>query len=90
MTENTTPAIHTIMIENQSKASLTGILTVESFNERQVHVKTATTSLVICGETLNVSKFNTENGTLVVEGKITEIKYNEGVKAAGVIKRLFK
>lgn len=81
---------HSLTLENQNKASMTGILAVESFNEKQVCVKTNSSNLLIIGENLNVSKFNTDNGTLVVQGKICELKYNDGSKAAGVIKRLFK
>ena len=82
--------MHTLTLENRNKASLTGITAVDSFNEKQVVVKMPSSNLIICGENLNVSKFNTDNGTLVVEGMISEIKYSEGGKAAGVIKRLFK
>lgn len=83
--------MHTLTLENRSKASLTGILSVDSFNEKQVHVNTAASnSIVLSGENLTVSKFNTENGTLVIEGKICEVKYIEGKSAAGLIKKLFK
>ena len=83
--------MHTLTLENRIKASLTGILAVESFNEKQVSIKTdSECNLIISGDNLTVSKFNTENGTLVVEGKIFDIKYNEGAKAAGIIKKLFK
>lgn len=88
--ENTVSEVHSVMVENQKKASLTGISAVESFNDREVLVKAGEVSLSISGEGLNVSKFNTENGTLAVEGKINEIKYHSGQKAAGVFKKLFK
>lgn len=81
---------HTLTIENQKRASLSGIASVESFNERQIHLKTANGSLVICGENLVIAKFNTENGTLVADGNITEVKYSRGGDKAGFIKKLFK
>lgn len=92
MTENAASANdkHTLTLENQQRASLTGIISVESFNEKQVNVKTQTRYLIISGESLNVSKFNTENGTLVVEGNITEVRYTEKGKTAGIIKKIFK
>lgn len=90
MQENENIQVHSLNLENQKKASLTGINAVESFNEKEVQIKTGETSLTLYGEGLSVSKFNTENGTLVVEGKITEIKYHNGAKPAGVIKKLFK
>jgi sporulation protein YabP len=81
---------HTLTLENQNKASLTGIASVESFNEKQVHMKTVSnTSITLCGENLTISKFNTENGQLVAEGKIIEIRYSEN-GTAGFIKKLFK
>jgi sporulation protein YabP len=81
---------HAVTVENQQRANLTGIVSVESFNEKQVSIKTMSSYLVITGENLNVSKFNTDNGTLVIDGKINEIRYSEKGKAAGVIKKLFK
>jgi len=81
---------HSINIDNQKRASLTGVIAVESFNDRQIHLKISSGSLTICGEGLVIAKFNTENGTLVADGKIIEIRYSDGTGKAGVIKRLFK
>lgn len=90
MQENVAADNHGLTLENQSRANFTGIVSVESFNEKQVSVKTAGRSIIISGENLTVSKFNTENGTLAIEGRINEIRYIEKGKAAGVLKRLFK
>ena len=90
MADNVMEIAHSVTLENQKRASLTGISAVESFNEKEVQIKTGEISLTIFGENLNVSKFNTENGTLVVDGKINEIKYHDNVKASGVFKKLFK
>ncbi|NLK17417.1 MAG: sporulation protein YabP [Clostridiales bacterium] len=88
MSENSSQ--HSITIDNQKRASLTGVVAVESFNERQIHLKTSAGSLTICGEGLVIAKFNTENGTLVADGKVTEVKYSDGLGKVGVIKKLFK
>ena len=78
---------HAVTVENQQRANLTGILSVESFNEKQVSIKTMSSYLVITGENLNVSKFNTDNGTLVIDGQKNEINSSEK-EGSGVIKKL--
>jgi sporulation protein YabP len=80
---------HGVQLENRKRMSLTGISAVESFNDREVTVRTADSVLVIGGEGLTVTKFNTDNGTLVVDGLIGSFKY-QGAKTAGVFKKIFK
>lgn len=88
--ETRTDAGNTLSLDNRKKANLTGVTAVESFNEREVKIRIGETLLTVGGESLNVSKFNTENGTLTVDGKINEIKYSDNLKPAGILKKIFK
>lgn len=83
---------HMLTVDNRTRANLTGITAVDSFNERQVVARLSQNGIIITGENLIVTKFNTENGTLTVDGMINEIKYTEGTggKAVRALKKLFK
>lgn len=82
---------HNVTIDNRKRVTMTGVIAVESFNEKQVQARLKECGVLVLGESLNVSKFNTENGTLAVDGQINEIKYTQtGMKATGLIKKLFK
>ena len=82
------PRIHSLMLEEQKKLSLTGILNVESFNEKEVYLKLADNMLNITGANLNVEKLNVEDGTLTVMGEIGTIRYS-GARQS-LLKRIFK
>lgn len=79
---------HSLTLEEQKKLSLTGILNVESFNEKEVSLKLADNMLSITGANLNVEKLNVEEGTLTIMGEIGAIRYS-GVKES-LMKRIFK
>ena len=83
---------HVLTVDNRTRANLTGITAVDSFNERQVTARLAENGIIILGENLTVTKFNTENGTLTVDGVINEVKYVEGTggKAVRALKKLFR
>ena len=79
---------HSLNLEEQKKLTLTGILNVESFNEKEICLKLSNNMLTILGSNLNVEKLNVEDGLLTVIGEINTIKYS-GAKQ-NIIKRIFK
>ena len=80
--------LHSLTLEEQNRLNLTGILNVDSFNEKEVCLKLAENTLHITGANLNVEKLNVEEGTLSILGEINTIKYS-GAKQS-LIKRIFK
>lgn len=79
---------HSLLLENRKKLNLTGVESVQSFNEREVFLKLTDGVLNITGINLSVEKLNVEDGNLTVLGEISGIKYN--VKKTNLLGRIFK
>ena len=81
---------HTITIENQAKAHLTGINEVITATEKGVYCKLASGNLQIGGENLRVEKLLPEEKLLIVVGTIIDIKYTNTTTKTGFFKKLFR
>lgn len=79
---------HSLSLENRKKIVMTGIESVESFNEKEIFLKLSDGVLSITGSNLNVEKLNVEDGNLTVLGEINGIKYS--AKKASFIGKIFK
>jgi YabP family. len=78
---------HNIILNNRSRATLDGVTSVISFDERTVALRTALGELNIDGEGLNIVKLELDEGKLVVEGNICGMFYSDTAKPAK--RRLF-
>lgn len=84
----TTTRPHSLMLENRKKLVMAGIVSVESFNEKEVFLKLSDGMLSITGTGLNIEKLNVEDGNLTVFGEINGIRYN--VKKTNLLGKIFK
>ena len=66
-----------LTLENRRKLAISGIEDVESFDEREVVMRTGEGNLVIRGSDLNIKTLNVEAGDVIVTGLITEVCYEE-------------
>ena len=85
---------HRMMIDNQEKGSLTGILDVISFDETMIVLDTDMGLLTIKGKDLHVSRLTLEKGEIDLEGNMDSFLYssNESYRKSGqsLLARLFK
>jgi sporulation protein YabP len=84
---------HGLSLENRSRAVLTGVSDVKSFHEEEVILDTAGGEMVITGKSLHIAKFTLEDGSLVMDGRIDAITYQEGgrhKKGGNVLGRMFR
>ena len=81
---------HCITMEERKKLSISGVLNVESFDEREIIMETSGGSLIIRGEDLTISKLSVDNGDVNVQGKITDLQNEEPVVRQGLRGRLFR
>ena len=81
---------HTLMLDNRSKLSLTGVEDVSGFNEEAVSVRTTDGTLIIRGSGLHIDRLNLETGDVSVDGSIDSMQYlgSEGSKSK--LSRLFR
>ena len=82
-----------ITIENRQKITVTGVVDVVSFNEKEVIAKVDETHLTIFGFGLHIGKLDLDDGILVVDGLIGGVEYAEMPdlkNGQGIFSRLFK
>lgn len=85
------PKPHNVVLEERKKASLTGILDVESFNEKEILVRSETGMLTLFGDGLHNNKLDLDHGQLIVDGFVAGIEYHdEPSKERSVFARLFR
>lgn len=82
---------HSLSLESRSKAAITGVEAVESFNEQMVVLSTSAGMLTLLGSGLHVSRLSLDDGQLLVEGDIAALEYDERRgKSRGLMSRLFR
>lgn len=81
---------HNVMIDNNKKAVITGVIEVISSTEKAVVAKTYEHTFQIVGENLRVSKLVLEEKLLHVEGDIVKLEYSKTMQKKNLLKRLFK
>ena len=89
-----TPGAHKFTISNRSRAVLTGIKDVLSFDAVKIHLDTIQGNLLIKGDQLHVSRLTLEKGEVDIDGRIDSIEYSDNspqMKQMGsLFGRLFK
>lgn len=81
---------HNLSMEGRQHLSVSGVEDVESFDEQEIVMLTGMGNLVVTGEQLSVSRLSVESGDVTVQGKITELRYEEPSPGrTGFFARLF-
>ncbi len=68
---------HRVVIDSRHKLNITGVSDVDSFNENEIIIVTSCGAMTITGEDLHISRFNMEDGQLIVDGKLQSIDYSD-------------
>lgn len=84
---------HTIIMDERSRISITGVLDVFAFDEESIVAETELGMLNIRGINLHINKLNLEMGELEVDGEIDSISYTQqgyGKSKNSLLAKLFK
>ncbi|MBQ7934793.1 MAG: sporulation protein YabP [Clostridia bacterium] len=82
---------HLLSVENRQRLNATGVLDVDSFDEKTVVILTNMGVLTVEGEDLHINRLNVENGDIAVEGSIDRLQYTDlKEKGGGMFKSLFR
>lgn len=84
---------HQIRVVDREEMTIDGISNLGSYDEQQVVLETDQGMLVLKGEDLNVKQLNLEKGTIVVEGFLKSLEYDDSrgqKKGTGFFSRLLK
>ena len=66
-----------MILESRRRLSVSGVEEVLAFDEHEVSMKTVLGELTVKGEELKVEKLEVESGELHIQGKISELSYQE-------------
>ena len=82
---------HLLSVENRRRLNATGVLDVDSFDEKTVLILTNLGVLTVEGENLHINRLNVENGDIAIEGQIDRFGYADlKEKGGGLLKGLFR
>ena len=81
---------HTITIQNQSNAHITGVSEVITATESGILCKLLSNNLQIIGENLRISKLLPEERLLIIDGYISNIKYSSSNQKTSFLKKIFR
>ncbi len=81
---------HNIILEDRERLSVSGVCDADSFDDRQLLLKTAKGNLIIRGSDLHIDKLNLDVGEVAVSGLISDLIYEETVPSGSLWSRLFK
>ncbi|MBR6794457.1 MAG: sporulation protein YabP [Clostridia bacterium] len=80
---------HLLTVENRQRLNATGVLDVDSFDEKTVVILTNLGVLTVEGENLHINRLSVENGDIAIEGEIDRFGYADLKQKGGVFKGLF-
>jgi len=80
---------HWVKIDGRGKLAAAGIVSLEGFDEREIHAALPDSILVIGGKNLKVTAFSAETGDLSAEGRIDYLRYSGRLpRRAGFLEKL--
>ena len=79
--------VQTVLIEQQKKITMTGVLSVDSFTAQQISLTLDNGRASIAGDDLKIIAFTKANGNFAASGKISGVRFLS--KKEKLTKRLF-
>lgn len=82
---------HNLILKERKLLNLSGVLDVDSFDDRTVVAYTELGELTIKGKDLHISKINLDSGDLELDGEIYALEYaEEGPSEKSFFSKLFR
>lgn len=84
---------HQITVVDREAVNIDGITNLGSYDDQHIVLETDQGMLILKGEELNVKQLNLEKGTIIVEGFLKSIEYDDvrgQKKGVGFFGRLLK
>lgn len=85
-------AAHGLRLEARRDLSVTGVKKVDTFDDRTVVLMTSAGILTVKGENLHIKHLDLDEGSLVLDGRITQLLYSDSARErrAGLFERLVR
>jgi len=82
---------HQLTLVEREELSIEGVRNLGSYDDKEVITETEQGMLVIRGESLNLKQLNLEQGSVIIEGLIKSIIYeDESRQKKGLLERFLK
>lgn len=88
MPETVQPAEHSVILQNRTELSLTGITDVTSFDDETILLSASLGEMVIKGKGLRIVEYDTDTGRLKAEGTFFSLGYRTDAVRESWLKRL--
>lgn len=80
---------HSVIIENRSSVSLTGVTEMGSFDEQSVVIYTDYGEIHLRGNKLHISKLSLDTNEVDIDGEIEALIYTQNKKGGNFFSKLF-
>ena len=83
---------HNLIVESRARATVSGVVDVESFDENEIIMATAMGVLFMRGTGLRIERLSLDTGDVAIEGSIDRVEYENQVpgQGGGFFGKLFK
>ncbi|MDT8902789.1 sporulation protein YabP [Anaeroselena agilis] len=82
---------HQFTLTDREDLTVEGVVSLGSFDEKEVVLETEQGMLTVRGEGLNIKQLNLEKGSIIVEGMVGSLTYADEVRQKkGLLERLLK
>ncbi len=82
---------HQFTLTDREDLTVEGVMSLGSFDEKEIVMETEQGMLTVRGEGLNIKQLNLEKGNILVEGMVRSVAYDDEVRQKkGLLERLLK
>ena len=90
--DDKTPAWrHQVTLFDREEMTIDGVLSLGSYDEKEIVMETEHGMLLVKGEGLNIKQLNLDKSNVIVDGLVKSITYDDAVHAKkGLLERFLK
>ncbi len=82
---------HHVTLVDREELTVEGVVSLGSFDEREILMETEQGLLAVKGESLNIKQLSLDKGNIIIEGLIKSLAYEEETRQKkGLLGRLLK
>jgi sporulation protein YabP len=82
---------HQIILCDREEMTIDGVISLGSYDEKEIVMETEQGTLMVKGEGLNIKQLNLDKSNVIVDGLIKTITYDDAVHAKkGLLERFLK
>ena len=81
---------HKLELDHNRTMSMTGVVDVPVFTDKNMTVRLNGETLLIVGQGLAVKNLDVENGKLQVTGRVSSLRYTSQTAPTSLVKKIFK